>query len=145
MLNETFSVIFKHHVLIVSGALRLIRLRRKNHPISILSSSRSKSFKLPNWEQDVIDMLSECNIDGKSNPIQAKEVKECLGIWATNGVKVHRSSQFMACVVLFQDFCLLNHRCNPTSMYVPYFDEKSYKVDARAQVDIKAGEEITIR
>ena len=90
-------------------------------------------------------MLSECNIDGKSNPIQAKEVKECLGIWATNGVKVQQSSQFMACVVLFPDFCLLNHRCNPTSMYVPYFDEKSYKVDARAQVDIKAGEEITIR
>ena len=65
MLKETFSVIFKHRVLIISGALRLLRLRRKNHPISILSSSRSKSFKLPNWEQDVTDMLSECNIDGK--------------------------------------------------------------------------------
>ena len=30
-------------------------------------------------------------------------------------------------------------------MYVPYFGEKSFKIDARAQVDIKEGEEITIR
>ena len=123
----------------------MIRLRRKNHAISILSSSRSKSFKLPNWEQDVVDMLSGCNIDGKGNPIHEHEVIEALGVWATNGVKVQRSTQYMPVVVLFAEFCLLNHRCNPTSMYVPYFGEKSYKVDARAQIDIKAGEEITIR
>jgi hypothetical protein len=30
-------------------------------------------------------------------------------------------------------------------MYIPYFGEKNYVIEARAQVDIKAGEEISIR
>ena len=30
-------------------------------------------------------------------------------------------------------------------MYVPYFGERGFKIDARAQVNIKEGEEITIR
>ena len=58
---------------------------------------------------------------------------------------MQRSSAFMPCVVLFPEFCLANHRCNPKAMYVPYFGERGFKIDARAQVNIKEGEEITIR
>ena len=35
-----------------------------------------------------------------------------LGVLATNGVKVHRSSAYMPCVVLFSEFCMANHECN---------------------------------
>ena len=68
-----------------------------------------------------------------------------VGVWATNGVKVQRSSAFLPSVVLFPDFCMANHQCNPKAMYVPYFSERSFKIDARAQTDIKAGQEITVR
>ena len=40
---------------------------------------------------------------------------------------------------------MANHQCNPKAMYVPYFSERSFKIDARAQTDIKAGQEITVR
>ena len=86
-----------------------------------------------------------CNIDGKGSPIKEEEVIYALGVWATNGVKVQRSSGYMPCVVLFAEFCLANHRCNPKAMYIPYFEKDSYKIVARAQVDIKPGDEITIR
>ncbi len=131
---------------IFTGALRLLRLRRNNkHPISNLVSARKSKYILPHWEQDVVDMLSGCNIDGKGAPIEELEVVYALGVWATNGVKVQRSSTHMPVVVLFADFCLCNHKCNPNVMYVPYFDKDSYKIDARAQVDIKAGQELCIR
>ena len=69
-----------------------------------------------------------------------------LGVLATNGVKVHRSSAYMPCVVLFSEFCMANHECSCKAMYVPYFDpEGGFKIEVRAQVDIKSGEEITIR
>ena len=51
----------------------------------------------------------------------------------------------MPVVVLFPYFCLANHTCNPKAMYIPYFDKDVYKIDARAQIAIKPGEEITIR
>ncbi len=70
---------------------------------------------------------------------------EALGIWATNGVKVQRSSMHVPVVVLFPEFCLCNHSCLPKMMYIPYFGPKGYMVETRAQRDIKAGEEMTIR
>lgn len=136
------------HLVLASSclaALRLLRLRRQKKPIGTLVSSRKSGYALANWEQDVVEMLEGCNINGKDSPIEEHEVIYALGVWATNGVKVQRSSDYLPCVVLFAEFCLANHRCNPKAMYVPYFDKDSYKIDARAQVDIHPGEEITIR
>ena len=101
---------------------------------------------MSNWEQDVIEILTGCNVDGKGNPIEEHEVIDALGVWATNGVKVHRSSLYMPCVVLFSEFCMANHGCSCRAMYVPYFDpEAGFKIEIRAQIDIRPGEEITIR
>ena len=127
------------------SALRFIRLKRTKKSVGLLANSRNPDTKLPSWEVDIIDMLTGCFIDGKTNPILEDEVIEALGVWATNGVKVHRSSAYMPCVVLYPEFCMLNHRCNPKAMYVPYFGEKGFLIDVRAQVDIQPGEEITIR
>ena len=138
---------FEHMILASSclGALRLLRMRRNKHPIGNLVSCRPKDYKLANWEKDVVDMLSGCNIDGQGHPINEDEVINALGVWATNGVKVQRSSTFLPCVALFPYFCLVNHRCNPKAMYIPHFDKDSYCIDARAQTNIQPGEEITIR
>ena len=52
---------FQHLILASTclGALRLLRLRRnENLAISSLVSSRKAKSKLPNWEQDVVEMLT---------------------------------------------------------------------------------------
>jgi len=92
-----------------------------------------------------VEMLSGCFINGKSDIIQESEVINALGVWATNGVKVQKSSDYMPVVVLFPEFCLANHRCDPKAMYIPYFGDRSFKIDMRAQKEIKRGQEITVR
>ena len=92
-----------------------------------------------------MEMLSGCFINGKSDIIQESEVINALGVWATNGVKVQKSSDYMPVVVLFPEFCLANHRCDPKAMYIPYFGDRSFKIDMRAQKEIKRGQEITVR
>ena len=37
---------------------------------------------MSNWEQDVVEMLTGCNIDGKGNPIEEEEVTYALGKFA---------------------------------------------------------------
>ena len=93
----------------------------------------------------MVEMLSGCFINGKSDIIQESEVINALGVWATNGVKVQKSSDYMPVVVLFPEFCLANHRCDPKAMYIPYFGDRSFKIDMRAQKEIKQGQEITVR
>ena len=34
---------------------------------------------LSDWEQDVVEMLAGCNIDGKGDPIEENEVVYALG------------------------------------------------------------------
>ena len=34
---------------------------------------------MSSWEQDVVEMLTGCNIDGKGNPIEEEEVTYALG------------------------------------------------------------------
>ena len=61
--------------------LRFIRLQRAKHPVGTLSSSRNSETKLVNWEQDVVEMLSGCFINGKSDIIQEAEVINALGLF----------------------------------------------------------------
>lgn len=135
------------------GSLRLLRLRREQqNPISILENSRPSGCDLSEWEQDVVEMLAGCNLLTNDNVsshdvITEEEVTEALGIWATNGVKVQRSSAHLPCGLLFPQFCLVNHNCVPAAMYVPYWcsEANQYQIDLRAQADLHTGQEITVR
>ena len=77
-----FTILFSFDLVLAAtclAPLRFIRLQRTKNPVGSLTSSRNSETKLVNWEQDVVEMLSGCFINGKSDIIQEAEVINALG------------------------------------------------------------------
>jgi len=71
------------------------------------------------------------------------EVERNIGILRTNGMKLDQGGlRDNPGVVLYPVYCLINHACYNNTNYVKHAD---HSLSLRAQVAIKAGEEITTR
>ena len=71
------------------------------------------------------------------------EIDRCIGILKTNGMKLETGNLKQSSgVVLYPVYCLINSSCVSNTNHIK---TESLNLEVRAQVEIKAGEEITTR
>ncbi len=63
-LNDDFEIRFRSLIPCL-GAAKLIRLKRKDaHPVNRLSNNRDDSFKLADWEEEIVRHLIQSKFEG---------------------------------------------------------------------------------
>jgi hypothetical protein len=48
------------------GAAKFIRICRKGDPVSQLVSGRADSFQIPDWEEEIVNTLTQSKFEGES-------------------------------------------------------------------------------
>ncbi|XP_059082422.1 uncharacterized protein LOC131879957 [Tigriopus californicus] len=74
--------------------------------------------------------------------IKMVHIRDALGVLATNGVKVQRSSQFLPCVALYSNFSMANHSCLSNCNYM--YDPDTFEIELRTKTVVPKNRELTI-
>lgn len=69
-------------------------------------------------------------------------ITDAIGVLATNGVKVQRSSRFVPCVALYSNFSMANHSCMSNCNYT--YDPETFEIQLRTKMVVPKNRELTI-